>query len=99
LIFKVPKTSVPPDYIAKVLVDEEISSVKSTAKIVWLGKQPKVESFTKSKKGSQWEMCSLTFQSRKETFNIKVNQLQGQWLSAILPQLSVKNIKIYTLLE
>jgi hypothetical protein len=97
--FKVPKTSVPTDYIAKVLVDEEIGTVKSSAKIVWLGKQPAVESFTKSKKGSQWEMCSLTFQGRKETFNIKVTQLQGLWLSAMLPHLSVNNNKIYTLQE
>jgi hypothetical protein len=44
-------------------------------------------------------MCSLTFQGRKETFNIKVNQLQGRWLSAMLPHLSANNSKIYTLQE
>ena len=97
--FKVPKTSVPPDYIAKALLDGEFSPVKPTTKVVWLGKQPVVENFTKSKKGNHWEMSSLTFQSRRETFNIKVNQQQGQWLSGILGQLSVENIKTYTLQE
>ena len=44
-------------------------------------------------------MSSLTFQSRKETLNIKVSKEQGQWLSAMLLLLSVNNIKIYTLKE
>ncbi|MEO5892206.1 MAG: B12-binding domain-containing radical SAM protein [Ferruginibacter sp.] len=97
--FKVPKTSVPPDYIVKALENEEISPVKPTAKVIWLGKQPLVESFTKSKKGAHWQMSSLTFQSRKETYNIKVDQQQGQWLSGMLKQLSVEHIKTYTLQE
>ena len=97
--FKVPKTSIPPDYIAKAILEEEFGIVKPTAKVIWLGKQPAIESFTKSKKGSQWEMSSLTFQSKKESFNIKVNLEQGQWLFKILQQLSINNIKTYTLKE
>ena len=44
-------------------------------------------------------MSSLTFQSRRETINIKVDQRQGQWLFNMLEQLSVENIKTYTLQE
>jgi len=97
--FKVPKTSIPPDFIAKALLEEAFNFVKPTAKVVWLGKQPAIENFTKSKKGSQWEMSSLTFQSKKEVFNIKVNVEQGQWLFKILQQLSINNIKAFTLKE
>ncbi|MEO7768484.1 MAG: radical SAM protein, partial [Ferruginibacter sp.] len=97
--FKVPKTLVPPDYIAKALLEEDLQPVKPTTKVIWLGKQPLVENFTKSKKGDHWEMSSLTFQSRKETNGIKVNKAQGQWLTMILQQLSVDNLKIYTLKE
>lgn len=97
--FKVPKTTIAPDFIAKALQEEELNTIKPTAKIVWLGAQPAVEIFTKSKKGNQWEMISLTFQSRKETLNIKVGKEQGQWLSAMLQLLSLNNIKIYTLKE
>ncbi len=97
--FKVPKTSVPPDYIAKALLDEGFSTVKPTAKIIFLGKQPNIENFTKSKKGSLWEMSSLTFESRRETYTIKVNQQKGQWLWGMLQQLSVENIKTYTIQE
>lgn len=97
--FKVPKTSVPPGYIQQVLLTQEVSPLKPTAKVVWLGKPPTVEIFTKSKKGSHWEMSSLTFQSKRETYNIKVSQPQGEWLAGILQLLSVDNIKIFTLQE
>ncbi|MEO6732754.1 MAG: B12-binding domain-containing radical SAM protein [Ferruginibacter sp.] len=97
--FKVPKTSVPPDYIQQVLLTQELSPLKPTAKVIWLGKPPTVEFFTKSKKGSHWEMASLTFQSRREAYNIKVSQQQGEWLAGILQQLSVDNNKTFTLQE
>ncbi len=93
---KVPKTTVAPDFIVKALEAAAYTAVKPTAKIVWLGKKPAVETFTKSKKGSQWEMSSLTFQGKKETINIKTDQQQGLWLAAMLDQLSVKNVKTWT---
>ncbi len=97
--FKVPKTAVAADFMEKALNDEEYTTAKPTAKVVWLGKQPAVESFTKSKKGNTWEMTSLTFQSRKETMNINVDQQQGLWLADMLKQLSVDNLKTYTTQE
>ena len=95
--FNVPKTTVPKDYISQTLQEEDFTSIKPTAKIVFLGNQPIVESYTKSKKGSQWEMSSLTFQGKRETITIKVNKEQGQWLAAMLKQLSIDGIKSYTL--
>jgi hypothetical protein len=97
--FKVPKTRIEPDYIVKALLEEEFTSVKPTAKIVWLGKKPAVEIVTKSKKGNQWEMASLSFQSRKEAITFSVSRLQGEWLVHILQQLSAGNIKTHTLQE
>jgi hypothetical protein len=97
--FKVPKTSVHPDYIIKALEEEEYSSAKPTTKIVWLGKKPRVEFFTKSKKGNEWQMASLAFQSRGESGDIKISQPQGEWLAAMLEKLSVNNTKTYTLQE
>ena len=97
--FKVPKTSVPAGYIANALMEEELLQDKPTTKIVWLGNNPVIENFTKSKKGNHWGMASLTFESKKETFNIKVSQPQGRWLADMLGRLSVDNIKMYTLQE
>ncbi|MEP7318560.1 MAG: radical SAM protein [Panacibacter sp.] len=97
--FKVPKTKVPPDYIAQALNEPEAVLYKPTAKIVWLGNNPVVEHFIKSKKGNQWQMVSLTFQSKRETVNIKTDELQGEWFAGMLEKLSVANLKTYTLQE
>jgi hypothetical protein len=97
--FKVPKTRVAPDFIVKSLEEEEYGAVKPTAKVIWLAAAPAVEYFTKSHKGNQYEMASLTVETRKETINIKVNKDQGIWLAAMLEQLSVHNTKVYTMQE
>ena len=54
---------------------------------------------TKSKKGNTWQVASLTFQSKKETFNIKVGEAEGLWFASMLERLSVNNSKIWTLQE
>ena len=97
--FKIPRTTVPLDYIEKALLAEEFMPEKATTKIVWMGRKPSVTRITKSKKGVQWEVTSLTFEGKKESFNIKVNQPQGAWLESILPLLSVENQKTYTIRE
>ncbi|MBO9562712.1 MAG: radical SAM protein [Niastella sp.] len=97
--FKIPKTKVVPDYITQALTQDQYSSAKPTTKIVWLGRQPAVEHFTKSKKGNSWEMTSLTFQDKKEKFSISVGREQGDWLATMLDKLSVNNPKTLTLQE
>jgi len=93
---KVPKTRIPPEYIAGILNEEEYAAPNPNSKIVWLGKQPSIETFTKSHKGNQWEMASLTFYGKCETINIKVDSAKGLWLADILQKLSVYNIKTWT---
>lgn len=94
--FKVPKTSIAPDFIVKALQEENISS-KPTTKVVFIGSLPVVEYYTKSKKGNSWEMASFTFQTKTETHTIHIDQVQGKWLESVLPQLSVHNPATTTL--
>ena len=70
---------------------------KPTTRIVYLGRPPIVEHFTKSKKGNSWEMTSLTFQDKRERYSISVGREQGDWLAAILKELSITNPKVLTL--
>jgi hypothetical protein len=97
--FKIPKTKISPEYISDALKEEEVLLFKPSAKVVWLGKKPFVENFVKSKKGSQWEMLSLSFPTKKETHTIQVDKKQGEWFAHILQKLSIENIKTYTLQE
>lgn len=89
--FKIPKTSVAPDCIRKAIEEPEYSSTGANSKVVWLGKGPKAETITKSKKGAQWEVMALTFQTKKATHIINVEPEKGTWLLSLLPKLNVNN--------
>ncbi|HMK04367.1 MAG TPA: radical SAM protein, partial [Ferruginibacter sp.] len=93
---KVPRTTVAPGYILKAIEEVELANSNPNTKFIFLGNQPKTETIIKSKKGSQWEILSLTFETKKETINIKVDKDQGIWLANMLKGLSVDNIKTYT---
>jgi len=97
--FKIPKTKIPQDFIFNALQEPEDFKIKPTAKIVWLGGKPFVEEFTKSKKGNSWEMMSLTFHDKKESFSIQTNKAEGEWLAETLQKVSVANAKIHTFQE
>ena len=56
-----------------------------------------MEIITKSKKGNQWELASVTFQTKKETVNIKVDKAQGEWLLQILEKAAIQNEPMITL--
>lgn len=87
--FKIPKTTISPDYIYNCLEKEENFTIKPNAKIIWLGGKAQVEFFTKSKKGASWEMMKLTFHNKTQTFDISVNADEGKWLVNTLEKISV----------
>lgn len=87
--FKVPRTTVAPDHIIKTIEEPEYAPVRANARVIWLGQSPKTERVTRSKKGSQWEVLSLTFQTKRSTFTIQVEPEKGLWLAGLLPRLTV----------
>ena len=89
--FKVPRTKVSHDYIENALADDLNLFIKPTAKIVWLGGQPSVQYFTKTKKGKQTDMATLTFYDKKETFTLKISKVHSDWVLDILPKISATN--------
>lgn len=95
---KVPKTSIAPDYIRKVIEEPEISSA-TNQKYVWLGKTPYFEIIRKSKKGASWELMSLSFQTLRTTHAISVDPEKGAWLLKMLPLLSIANPRALSLKE
>lgn len=97
--FKIPKTKIDPDFIFNALQEENDFNTKPNAKVVWLGGKPFAESFSKSKKGHTWEMMSLTFHDKKESFTIQTNKNEGEWLVEMLKKITVANSKHYTFQE
>jgi hypothetical protein len=97
--FKVPKTSINSTYIQTCLSDTNFSSNKPSSKVIYLGNTPTLETLTKSKKGAQWEVASITFQTKKETINISVKPEEGKWFIDMLSKLHINSNKVYTLQE
>jgi hypothetical protein len=94
--FKVPRTSIQPDFIRKAIEEPEyISSINS--RIIWLGKTPKTEIFTKSKKGVQWEVMTMSFQTKKAMIAINVEPAKGAWLLELLSKLNISQSSPITL--
>ncbi len=98
--FKIPRTKVPKNYIENALLeDDDNFMLKPTSKVVWLGKKPLVSYTNTTKKGQVFQTANLSFHDKKETFSIKLNQAQGDWLIEMLDKISVKNKKVYTFQE
>ncbi len=88
---KVPKTTIAPDYIQKIVSEEELPASSPTTKVVFLGRVLSWEVITKSKKGNQWEVMQLVLASKKESITIQVDKEKGAWLLKTLQQLSDTN--------
>jgi hypothetical protein len=97
--FKIPKTSIKPNYIQNAIVDSDIVIPKSNAKIVWLGVRPYSEVISKTKKGTTYPMLKLIFEDRKQTFEIQIDKNEGDWLLSILEKINVKNSSLITFEE
>ncbi|MBC7524925.1 MAG: radical SAM protein [Flavobacterium sp.] len=89
--FKIPNTKISSDYIFSCLQNEPNFNIKPTAKIVWLGGKPISEAFKKSKKGTSWQMMKLTFQDKRETFEISLDEAKAIWLLTTLDKIAVQN--------
>jgi hypothetical protein len=94
--FKIPRTTIASDFIINCLEKEEGLTVKPTAKVVWLGGRPQIETFTKSKKGSVLEMMKLTFFDKKDTLEIIIDKDKGEWLVKAIDLLQINSQKALT---
>ena len=89
--FKIPKTKVAPNFIENAIFDTSDFSIKPNAKIIWIGNEPIVENFTKSKKGNSWEMTKLTFHLKADTVEISLERDKADWLITTLQTISLKS--------
>ena len=95
--FKIPKTTIPKNYIQNILNQPNDFSIKPNAKVIWLRNTPEINYFTKTKKGNSWEMAQLTFHSKKETFSINLEKPEAEWLCKTFAEISLQNSNTKTL--
>jgi hypothetical protein len=89
--FKIPKTTIPTDFIYNSIEQEPTFNIKPTAKIVWLGTMPSVTAFSKTKKGTTKDFLEFTFHDTVDSYQITTEKDKGLWLLNNLKQLTPQN--------
>jgi radical SAM superfamily enzyme YgiQ (UPF0313 family) len=87
--FKVPQTTVSPDYVQQAIDKQAYEPASPHAKIVWLGGIPSIRTFTRKKKNQTFEKTEFTFSNKKHDLVIQLDQAEGEWLMEQIPALSV----------
>ena len=85
--FKIPKTSIAPNYIQTQLDGVEVSP--SNYKAIWIGLMPTATIVQRSKKGSKWEEMNLYFETNQNTISIHVAPQKGTWFIQLLEKIKV----------
>ncbi len=85
--FKIPKTTIEPNYIQTQLDGVEIGSVNY--KVIWTGLMPTSTIVSRTKKGSKWEEMNLRFETNKNSISINVDPDKGKWFLNLLSTIHV----------
>jgi hypothetical protein len=85
--FKIPKTTIAPNYIQTQLDAIEIGS--NNYKAIWTGLMPTSTIVQRAKKGSKWEEMNLRFETNKNTISIHVDPEKGKWFLHLLSTIHV----------
>lgn len=94
--FKIPRTTIHPDYIDSCLTKDPYYFPKATSAILWLGSAPVVEEFTKTKKGQSKQLLNLAFHTRTAWVELVLEKEQGIWMIGMLERLAPTGRKSLT---
>ncbi|WP_028122666.1 B12-binding domain-containing radical SAM protein [Epilithonimonas tenax] len=97
--FKIPRTTIDPDYIHDALLEDDHFSFKPNAKVIFLDKNVIVDNYIKTKKGNSWELSQLTFHLKTNILKIELDKEQAQWLIKMLNENSIDSAKKLSLLQ
>lgn len=79
--FKVPKTSIAPNYIQQCLTEQSLPVYKSNQKVFYLGSVPFIEEFEKKKKGRVFKMAHVTLHTKRQTLSIDMDAQSANWFA------------------
>jgi len=95
--FKVPKTTIHPDYIHDCLLEEESFTFKGNAKVLFLAKNPTIENITKKTKTGFINRTRLTFHLKTNIVIIDLERDKAAWLLNLFFENSTANAGKITL--
>lgn len=91
--FKIPRTTIHPDYIHDSLLEDEDFKFKGNSKIVFLTKNVIAENRVKNKKKYSGTYTLLTFHLKTNIVKVEMEQDKAEWLMDILNEHSIDNQK------
>jgi hypothetical protein len=89
--FKVPKTSVSPDYIEQSVRDHSEATTRPNAVVVWLGSAPELNIFEEKRGKKILHGAELIFFNKKKEWAVEAPVETSDWLMRIMPGLLISN--------
>jgi len=95
--FKIPRTTVHPDYIHDYLLEDNNFKFKGNSKVIFLMKNVIAENRVKTKKKYQYPYTQLTFHLKTNIVAIDLEQKQAEWLVKMMGENPIEISKSITL--
>ncbi|MCS3869970.1 hypothetical protein J3D55_002886 [Chryseobacterium ginsenosidimutans] len=95
--FKIPRTTIDPDYIHDCLLEEEDFKFKGNSKVIFLTKNVIAENRIKTKKKHNYPYTKITIHLKTNVINIDLEQEQAEWLMKMFEENSTDQSKKITL--
>lgn len=95
--FKIPRTTIHPDYIHDCLLEEEDFKFKGNSKIIFLTQNVIAENRVKTKKKSVYPYTKITAHLKTNIVSVDMEQEQADWLMHVFKENAVENLKKPTL--
>lgn len=95
--FKIPKTTIHPDYIHDCLLEEDSFGFKGSSKVIFMDSKVITKDLTKTKKGLSRQVKQITFHLKTNIVKIELDQEKANWLIRILVENPIKNQRKITL--
>ena len=97
--FKVPRTKIPNNFIEVAIETEEFAFTPPNSKVVWIGAQPQLAFFTKTKKGQTFEQAALLFHGNSASEELIMTKEEALWIMELLPLIDRTQNKTLTFKE
>ena len=88
--FKVPRTTIHPDYILDCLEQEEYRPLKASGRILWMGQIGAVSHVEVTKRKASVQISKMTFHDLQTSYEIRIERDKAYWLLSILPSCSAQ---------
>ncbi|PRB04912.1 radical SAM protein [Chryseobacterium sp. MYb7] len=91
--FKIPRTTIHPDYIHDCLLEDGQFSLKGNSKVIFLTKNVIAENRVKNKKKYSGTYTLLTFHLKTNIVKVELEQEKAEWLMGVLEENAIENSK------